>query len=186
MALCEALVECWRAVITKEVVQPGGGSGGKDAAWGRWWLSWCSQAGMSALRCDEEGWALAWSDSRRQVRMKRSALPLVPMRPGQAERRSRDCKRHGTFSLFAVLDMATGRIIGRCSPRHRTQEFLKFLRVIDAELPRDLDVHLVIDSTQPTRRRRSAPGSPGGRTGTSISPRARPLGSTRSSASSPR
>jgi hypothetical protein len=72
--------------------------------------------------------------------------PLLPLRPGQAERRSHDYKRHGTLSLFAALDVATGKVIGRCYQRHRAREFLKFLRAVDAELPRDLDVHLVMDN----------------------------------------
>jgi transposase-like protein len=60
--------------------------------------------------------------------------PLLPLRPGQAERRRHDDKRHGTTSLFAALDAAMGRIIGRCCPRHRAQAFLKLLRAVDAEL----------------------------------------------------
>jgi transposase len=66
--------------------------------------------------------------------------PLLPLRPGQPERRSHDDKRHGTLSLFAALDVATGKVIGRCQQRHRSREFLKFLRAVDAEVPRDLDV----------------------------------------------
>ena len=54
--------------------------------------------------------------------------------------------RHGTTTLFAALDIATGEIIGQCFPRHRSREFLKFLRVIETQVPGDLDVHLVMDS----------------------------------------
>ena len=68
------------------------------------------------------------------------------MRPGQAERRAHDYKRHGTTSLFAALDIATGKVIGRCFKRHRAKEFLTFLREIDANVPEDLDVHLVMDN----------------------------------------
>lgn len=85
-------------------------------------------------------------DEKSQIQALDRTQPLLPMRPGQAERRSHDYKRHGTTSLFAALDVATGRVIGRCYPRHRAREFLKFLRVIDAEVPRDLDVHLVMDN----------------------------------------
>src|ERR1700751_5616141 len=72
--------------------------------------------------------------------------PMFPMRPGQAERRSHDYKRHGTTSLFAALDIATGRVIGKCYGRHRTAEFRKFLDEIEAAVPRELDVHLVMDN----------------------------------------
>lgn len=68
------------------------------------------------------------------------------MRPGQAERRTHDDKRHGTLSLFAVLDVQVGKVIGRCFRRHRAQEFRKFLDTIEANVPGDLDVHLVIDN----------------------------------------
>jgi transposase len=71
---------------------------------------------------------------------------LLPLRPGQPERRSHDYQRHGTLSLFAALDVATGKVIGRCYQRHRAREFLKFLRTVDAEVPRDLEVHLVMDN----------------------------------------
>ena len=85
-------------------------------------------------------------DETSQIQALDRTQPLLPMRPGQAERRSHDDQRHGTTSLFAALDVATGRVIGRCYPRHRAREFLKFLRIIDAEVPRDLDVHLVMDN----------------------------------------
>lgn len=85
-------------------------------------------------------------DETSQIQALDRTQPLLPMRPGQAERRSHDYQRHGTTSLFAALDVATGRVIGRCYPRHRAREFLKFLRIIDAEVPRDLDVHLVMDN----------------------------------------
>lgn len=57
-----------------------------------------------------------------------------------------DYKRHGTTTLFAALEMAEGRLIGQCMPRHRHQEWIKFLRVIDAESPADLDLHLIVDN----------------------------------------
>lgn len=85
-------------------------------------------------------------DEKSQIQALDRTQPLLPMRPGQAERRSHDYKRHGTTSLFAALDVATGKVIGRCYPRHRAREFLKFLRTVDAEVPRDLDVHLVMDN----------------------------------------
>ena len=79
------------------------------------------------------------------------------MRPGQIERRTHDYARHGTLSLFAALDAATGQVIGRCYPRHRGREFLSFLREIERNVPRGLDVHLVMDNyathkTEPIRK----------------------------------
>jgi transposase len=68
------------------------------------------------------------------------------MRPGQAERRTHDYCRHGTTSLFAALDIATGKVIGRCQKKHRHQEFLRFLDQIEREVPSELAVHLVLDN----------------------------------------
>src|SRR6266498_900686 len=72
--------------------------------------------------------------------------PIFPMHPGQAERRSHDYSRHGTTSLFAALDLATGRVIGQLHRRHRAAEFRKFLERIEGEVPRELDVHLILDN----------------------------------------
>ena len=72
--------------------------------------------------------------------------PATRKRPGQAARRSHDYKRHGTTSLFAALDIATGRVIGKCYGRHRAKEFRNFLDEIEAAFPVDLDVHLVMDN----------------------------------------
>ena len=69
----------------------------------------------------------------------------LPMRPGQPARRSHDYKRHGITSLFAALDIATGRVIGKCDGRHQAAEFRKFLDEIEAAVPGELDVHLVMD-----------------------------------------
>ena len=85
-------------------------------------------------------------DEKSQIQALDRTQPLLPMRPGQAERRTHDYKRHGTTSLFAALDITTGKVIGRCFKQHRAKEFLKFLREIDANVPEDLDVHLVMDN----------------------------------------
>jgi len=85
-------------------------------------------------------------DEKSQVQALDRTQPLLPMRPGQAERRSHDYTRHGTTTLFAALDVATGEVIGRCFQRHRATEFLKFLRTVEARVPDDLDVHLVMDN----------------------------------------
>jgi transposase len=85
-------------------------------------------------------------DEKSQIQALDRTQPVLPMRPGQVERRSHDYTRHGTLSLFAALDIATGKVIGKCYPRHRSSEFLKFMREIEANVPDDLDVHLVMDN----------------------------------------
>jgi transposase len=85
-------------------------------------------------------------DEKSQIQALERSQPLLPMRPGQPERRTHDYRRHGTTTLFAALDVATGEVIGECYPRHRSREFLRFLKTIDAEVPEQLDVHLVLDN----------------------------------------
>jgi len=85
-------------------------------------------------------------DEKSQIQALDRSQPMLPMRPGQPARRSHDYKRHGTTSLFAALDIATGRVIGQCLPRHRAAEFRKFLDQIEANVPKGLDVHLVMDN----------------------------------------
>jgi transposase len=93
-------------------------------------------------------------DEKSQIQALDRTQPLLPMRPGQAERRTHDYKRHGTLSLFAALDVQVGKVVGRCFRRHRAQEFRKFLDTIEAQVPADLEVHLVIDNagTHKTKR----------------------------------
>lgn len=85
-------------------------------------------------------------DEKSQIQALDRSQPLLPMRPGQVERRTHDYTRHGTTSLFAALDIATGRVIGKCYPRHRATEFRRFLDEIEKAVPDDLDVHLVMDN----------------------------------------
>lgn len=85
-------------------------------------------------------------DEKSQIQALDRAQPLLPMRPGQVERRSHDYVRHGTTSLFAALDVKTGEVIGRCQRRHRAIEFRKFLDTIDATVPADLEIHIVLDN----------------------------------------
>jgi len=85
-------------------------------------------------------------DEKSQIQALDRSQAVFPMRPGQPERRSHDYARHGTTSLFAALDIATGTVIGQCYPRHRAQEFRQFLDEIEARVPRDLDVHLIWDN----------------------------------------
>ena len=85
-------------------------------------------------------------DEKTQIQALDRTRPLLPMRPGQVERRTHDYVRHGTTSLFAALDTKTGKVIGKCHRRHRSVEFRKFLDTIDASVPADLDVHLIVDN----------------------------------------
>ncbi len=73
--------------------------------------------------------------------------PLLPMRPGQIERRTHDYSRHGTADLFAALEVATGRVIASCRRRHRAVEFRGFLDEIDTSVPPNLDVHIILDNS---------------------------------------
>jgi len=86
------------------------------------------------------------TDEKSQIQALDRTQPLLPMRPGQIERRTHDYVRHGTTSLFAALDVKTGTVIGRCHRRHRAVEFRKFLDTIDATVPLDLDIHLILDN----------------------------------------
>lgn len=85
-------------------------------------------------------------DEKSQIQALDRSQPLLPMRPGQPARRTHDYKRHGTTSLFAALDIVTGKVIGKCFSRHRAAEFRKFLDVIEANVPKTLEVHLVMDN----------------------------------------
>jgi transposase len=85
-------------------------------------------------------------DEKSQIQALDRMQPLLPLRPGQAQRRTHDYKRNGTTSLFAALNYATGEVGGRCFRRHRAVEFRKFLDSIDKSVPKDLDVHLILDN----------------------------------------
>ena len=85
-------------------------------------------------------------DEKAQIQALDRTQPLLPMRPGQIERRTHDYERHGTTSLFAALEMSRGRVIGECHRRHRAVEFRQFLDTVDAATPADLDVHLILDN----------------------------------------
>jgi transposase len=85
-------------------------------------------------------------DEKSQIQALDRTQPLLPMRPGQAERRTHDYKRHGTTSLFAALDVKAGTIISKCMPRHRAQEFRRFLDTVENNVPDDLDIHVIMDN----------------------------------------
>lgn len=85
-------------------------------------------------------------DEKSQIQALERTQPLLPLRPGLPASRTHDYVRHGTTTLFAALDAKTGKIIGKCYRRHRSTEFVKFLRMIDTSVPDDLDVHLILDN----------------------------------------
>jgi len=85
-------------------------------------------------------------DEKSQIQALDRTQPLLPMRPGMVERRTHDYKRNGTTSLFAALDIATGKVIADTHHRHRSSEFKSFLDLIEREVPEDLDLHLVMDN----------------------------------------
>ncbi|MEJ3748262.1 IS630 family transposase [Actinomycetes bacterium KLBMP 9797] len=72
--------------------------------------------------------------------------PSLPLKKGRAGTMRHDYKRHGTTTLFAALDVLTGKVIGKCFARHRHEEFLRFLRIIDTNVPRKLRVHMIVDN----------------------------------------
>jgi transposase len=85
-------------------------------------------------------------DEKSQIQALSRSQPILPLKPGQLERRTPDYFRHGTTSLFAALDIATGKVIGQCFDKHRSQEFRKFLDLIDQSIPTEFEVHLVLDN----------------------------------------
>lgn len=85
-------------------------------------------------------------DEKAQIQALDRSQPLLPMRPGQAERRTADYRRHGTTNLFAALDASSGAVIGEFHQRHRALEFRSFLATIDAAVPDELELHLILDN----------------------------------------
>lgn len=85
-------------------------------------------------------------DEKSQIQALDRTAPMLPMMPGVAGRVTHDYVRHGTTSLFAALDVATGTVIGQTHRQHRHQEFLRFLKTIDKATPPEVDLHLVLDN----------------------------------------
>jgi len=85
-------------------------------------------------------------DEKSQIQALDRTQPLLPLRPGLPARQTHDYQRHGTTTLFAALSMLDGKVIGQCLPRHRSKEFVKFLKKIDQETPAGLDLHLIVDN----------------------------------------
>jgi transposase len=92
-------------------------------------------------------------DEKPQIQAAQGTAPAFPLRPGQPERRTRDWRRHGTLDLFAALDVKAGTVIGACKGRHRAVEFRAFLDQVEAAVPADLEVHLVLDDLKTHRTR---------------------------------
>ncbi|MDT8442609.1 MAG: IS630 family transposase, partial [Desulfuromonadales bacterium] len=85
-------------------------------------------------------------DEKSQIQALDRTQPLFPMAPGFPEQRTHDYYRHGTTSLFAALNVATGKVIGKCFRKHRQQEFLRFLKKIEMEVPKGMEIHIVLDN----------------------------------------
>jgi putative transposase len=85
-------------------------------------------------------------DEKSQVQALERTQPVLPLGLGYVEGVTHDYYRHGTTTLFAALDVANGQVLAQCKPRHRHQEFLAFVRHIEREVPKDLDVHLIVDN----------------------------------------
>lgn len=85
-------------------------------------------------------------DEKSQIQALDRSQPVLPMGLGYVEGVTHQYKRHGTLTLFAALDLATGEVITQCKKRHRHQEYLQFLKHIDANVPEDMDIHLVVDN----------------------------------------
>ena len=113
-----------------------------------WWVVYLDPPDQSVVLC---------MDEKSQVQALDRTQPSLPMKKGRAGTMTHDYKRHGTTTLFAALNVLTGVVIGRCLPRHRnTEEVLKFLRIIDREVPKGLQIHMICDNygttTTPTSR----------------------------------
>jgi len=85
-------------------------------------------------------------DEKSQIQALDRTQPSLPMKRGRCQTMTHDYKRHGTTTLFAALSLLDGSIIGNCYPRHRHGEFIKFLRVVDRDTPRELDLHVILDN----------------------------------------
>jgi transposase len=85
-------------------------------------------------------------DEKSQCQALERSQPILPLLPGTPERASHDYFRHGTTTLFAALDVATGKIYSRCHARHRSREFIAFLNQLERETPPELDLHIVLDN----------------------------------------
>ncbi len=86
-------------------------------------------------------------DEKSQIQALDRTAPILPLLPGVPARQTHDYRRFGVTNLYAALNLASGQVIANLTPRHRTQEFIKFLRLIDREVPKELEVHVVVDNS---------------------------------------
>lgn len=86
-------------------------------------------------------------DEKSQIQALDRTAPLLPLRPGIPARQTHDYKRHGTTTLYAALNLLDGTVIGQCLPRHRSKEFIRFLKQIDRQNPAELTLHLIVDNS---------------------------------------
>ena len=110
-------------------------------------------------------------DEKSQIQALDRSAPVLPLMPGVPERRTHDYVRYGTTNLYAALDVASGQVIAEMTPRHRAEEFRRFLNVLDASVPAHLDVHVVLDNSSTHKTPRSSAGSFGTRASPSTSRR---------------
>lgn len=85
-------------------------------------------------------------DEKSSIQALDRTQPGLPMKPGRCGTMTHDYKRHGTSTLFAALEVATGKVIGACKPKHRHQEFLAFIKTVEKQTPADLELHLIVDN----------------------------------------
>ena len=125
-------------------------------------------------------------DEKSQIQALDRTAPILPLIPGTPERRTHDYKRNGTTNLYAALDVASGKVIADLTPRHRAEEFRRFLNLIDNSVPEGFDVHVIVDNNAthktPSIRRWLVRATRGSRC---TSPPPTAPGSTSSSAGSP-
>src|SRR3712207_1441022 len=105
-------------------------------------------AGVAGLSLDPPKRAVVFCvDEKTQVQALDRTQPSLPLTPGRAATMTHDYKRNGTTNLYAALDVATGRVLTLCQPRHRHREFLAFLKMVNANVPRGCDVHVIVDNS---------------------------------------
>ena len=110
-------------------------------------------------------------DKKTSIQALDRTQPLLPMAKGRADRTISDYKRHGTTTLFAAVNTIDGTVIGNAVDRHRHEEFLKFLRTADKEVPKGFAVHMILDNSATHKHKDVGSGSPSIRGSTCTSPR---------------
>ena len=141
---------------------------------------------IAGLYIDPPAHAVVLSvDEKSQIQALDRTQPGLPSKNGRCATMTHDCKRHGTTTLFAALDVLEGKVIGRCMQRHRHQEFIRFLNGIEATVPVGKIVHVILDNYGAHKHPRSRRGWTATRASSSTTRRPPARGSTPSRASSP-